>query len=191
MTAIASQTSLQLHIGVVLFDETHSRVFAVRGYTIEDAREFTVYAEASGFTRTRTGRLVYDPEWLQNRAHRTAQQVTALHESRRFEALIVCGPRRLRDLLYNSLPADLWRCPIVSPKLAVMAGETAILAATLAAAPDLERRWARIARAQVPAGARTKAFSAPVPLSSLQAPYHSFATAAAPSRSTQTGVAQI
>ena len=90
MTAIASQTSLQLHIGVVLFDETHSRVFAVRGYTIEDAREFTVYAEASRFTRTRTGRVVFAPEWLQNRAQHTAQQVAALHENRRIEALIVC-----------------------------------------------------------------------------------------------------
>jgi hypothetical protein len=197
MVDSSMHSSSQLHIGVILFDETHSRVFAVRGLTIEDAREFTENAGAAMSKHTRTGKVVFAPEWMQYRVQHTAQMVTSLHESRHFDALLVCASRRSRDLLCRGLPVDLRSCPIASIELAVTAGESAILAAMLAAAPGLARRWAKQALAQRPAampaspGLRSNPFAPSLPLSGMRMPYASFTVGATPARATHPGMAPV
>ena len=171
MVETSAHSSSSLCIGVILFDETHSRVFAVRGTTIEDALEFTAYAEApgAGSRRSRSGKLVCAPEWLQARARHTAQLVTALHEIWRFDALLIAGSGRSRDLLCLSLTVEVPARSLAPLKVPVSAGESAILAAVLARAPVLVHRRSRSARdstiADVPVspGTISRSFVPPLP----------------------------
>jgi hypothetical protein len=191
MAAKSAASSTPLCIGVILFDATHSRVFAIRGSVFEDARELTAAVEAPcvGLKRRRTGKPVYAQEWLSCRAHYTAQLVDTLHAGQHFDALLIAGPRRCVGLLCQAWPDDLRACPSASLKVTVTAGESAILAATLAKTP----RLARAVRAQEfvvrssSLAMRTKALALP----SMRLPNPVLAAGAAAARASLVAIAPI
>ncbi len=187
----------QLSVGVVLFDATHSRVFAIRGLIIEDARELMVSAEGTGIKRSRSGKPTFAPEWLRHRACYTAQLAAGLHETWHFDALLIAGPRTAVALLHESWPAGLAACPITALRLAVTAGESAIIGATLAAMPRVARRWERVLRARAVQAATAppvhtgKPFSPAVPLAALRLPNSALAAAAASAGAPQLHLAAV
>ena len=189
MAVASASPSPQLCIGAVLFDETHSRVFAIRGLAIEDAREITVLGKAAsrGSRRMRMERLADVAEWLRCRAGYTAQLLEALHEARHFDAILVAGPRRPIKLLHDCWPADLSACPTATLKVTVTAGESAILAAAIAQTPALARRRARAATRQEP----SRPVSYPKPLPGMALPHPAFVAGMRSARAAQMDMASV
>jgi hypothetical protein len=147
MVDAATNLSLFLRVGLVLFDETHTRVFAVRGTVIEDAREFTVDLGAPQLPRgrLRAPRPYLAAEQAHERAAQTARLVTDLNSNRPFDCLLVGGPPWARTLVWEHLPAPLRVRLAGSVKLAVGAGESAILGMTLPAVDAVVQRSSRLA----------------------------------------------
>ncbi len=142
MNSTAKNPSLPQRIGLVLFDEARTRVFALRGTGIEDAREYTV--DVHRLAGTRAADLVAPRPLgtmrIRERAAHTARLVTALHEECPFDHLLVAGPPWAQLLMLQQLPPQLRARLIGSLALSVSAGESAILAATLPIMPTICRR---------------------------------------------------
>lgn len=142
MICTAKNPGMPLRIGLVLFDEARTRVFALRGTSIEDAREYTV--DVKRLMGTRGGELAtrrpLGAPRIRERAAHTARLVTALHDECPFDCLLVAGPPWAQLLVLQQLPAPLRARLIGSLTLPVTAGESAILAAALPVMPTIFRR---------------------------------------------------
>jgi len=142
MICKAKNPSTTLRIGLVLFDEARTRVFALRGTGIEDAREYTV--DVHKLKSTRCAELAklrpLGSIRIRERAAHTARVVRALHDDHPFDCLLVAGPPWAQLLVRQQLPAYLRPRLIGSLTLSVAAGESAILAATLPVVQAIARR---------------------------------------------------
>ena len=120
-----------MRVGLVLFDETHTRVFALRGAKIEDALEYTV--DGTVLRRAHAGlqiarRLPAAPQ-LRERAMHTVRLVTSLHAQCPLRYVLVAGPPWAQALLWQYLPLPFRHRRIGSLDLPVGAGENAIVQA--------------------------------------------------------------
>ena len=135
-------------VGLILFDDSHCRVFAIRGTAIEDAREFAADVGRS----TSRGRRPSVPlrsrtdEQIQDRAGQAVVLVSQLHACRPFDCLLVAGPPRARALLWQCLPPSLRVRLAGSVGLDVAAGESTILNVVLPAVNSVVQRSARAAQ---------------------------------------------
>ena len=141
MTDASSSPTARLRVGLILFDAARTRVFAVRSARIEDAREYAVNraqplpAQSSpAAARDWASRA---DEQLTARATQTARLVTELDSAQPFDCLLLGGPSKARDLLWQKLPTQLQGRVMGSLNLEVAAGESAIVGAALPAVAGL------------------------------------------------------
>jgi Bacterial archaeo-eukaryotic release factor family 10 len=113
-------------VGIVLFDASRSRVFVMRGTTIEDAREYAVDERDAAFHQHRARGDAH------RRAAHTARLVAQFHAQRPLDCLLVAGPPWARALLRQHLPTPLRTRLAGSLSLSVASGQSAILRAVLA-----------------------------------------------------------
>ena len=142
MNCTTKNPDTPLRIGLILFDEAHSRVFALRDTCIEDAREYTVDVQRLRGTRD-AERAKLRPlcsSRMRERAAHTARMVSVFHEEHPFDCLLVAGPPWAQLLVLQQLPQHLRSRVFGSLTLSVSAGESAILAAALPASRAIFRK---------------------------------------------------
>ena len=143
MTDASSSPTAGLRVGLILFDAARTRVFAVRSARIEDAREYAVNraqplpAQSSpAAARDWASRA---DEQLTARATQTARLVTELDSAQPFDCLLLGGPSKARDLLWQKLPTQLQGRVMGSLNLEVAAGESAIVGAAIPVVAGIAR----------------------------------------------------
>ncbi len=160
MVCTAENPRMALRIGLILFDEARTRVFALRGTCIEDAREYTVDVhrlKSAGSAEVAKLRPLGSTR-IRERAAHTARLVTGLHDERPFDCLLLAGPPWAQLLMLQQLPAHLRVRSVGSLALSVSAGESAILAAALPVNRAIMRRTHATQHRAVVAGSQRSRF---------------------------------
>lgn len=127
-------------LGVMLFDEQRSRVFAVRGNLIEDAREFAVDMQhvASDMGPLRSRHRASRVLQRRQRVVDTVTLLTDLHHRYPLDRLILVAPGWARTLMRRYLPSTLAEKVFCVVDIPADAGESTILAMTLRSALRLK-----------------------------------------------------
>jgi hypothetical protein len=161
MNCTAKNPDIPLRIGLLLFDEARTRVFALRGTRIEDAREYAVDVQRLKVKRgAELARLrPLGAMRIRERAAHTARLVAALHDECPFDCLLVAGPPWAQLLVLQQLPPHLRSRLVGSLTLSVSAGESAILAAALPVMPTIFRMTRSTLHRTVVAGCQRSRFA--------------------------------
>lgn len=162
-----------LRVGLVLFDEAHTRVFVLRGTQIEDAREYTVDVNTlkSSHGSVQMHRRLPTSTRVRERAARTARLVVELHDSSPLDYLLMAGPPWAQALLWQHLPSSLRLRLMGSLNLPVSAGENAILTASIPSVQMIARRAHSVQRrATVAASQRSRPGSGKQVMTALGSP---------------------